>query len=279
MAFYCEYTTVAKLKAYKDTTSTLTASDGLFLDFIRQVSREIEDISNRLFYPRIELHYFDIPRRSYDLNFDHDLLEVTTLTNGDGIVIGPTNYKLYPLNDTPKRKLTLLPIQYAWQYSTNGTPFGAISLNGVWGYHDDYGNAWKDTGATLSAAISTTGATTATTQTGLVFAGDLLKIGTEFFYVSAVTIGSPNDTLTIARGVNGSTAATQLIDAVIYRWDPGTHIDMLTRRAALAYTKLRTNPIGETVTLDGQTFNTPKDVTKYIDATLRGLDLVRTGIG
>lgn len=276
MPTLCEYTTVKKLHDYKDFQSS--ASDVLMLDMIRQASGEIEEICNRRFFPRILTHSFDTPRQSMDLLFDDDLLEVTTLTNGDGQVIPSSDYKLYDLNFTPKRKLTLLPIRYMWQMDNFGTPYGAISLAGVWGYHEDYANAWIDTGATLAAAITTAGQATVTVTTGKLTAGDLLKIDGEYIYASAVALGA-SDTLSMTRGVNGSTAATHLISAPILRWDAGTKIAQLCVRAACAYTKLRANPISETVNVDGITYVTPKDVLKWMDSALRGLGLIRPGIG
>ena len=192
-------------------------------------------------------------------------------------MITSTDYKLYPLNSTPKNKMTLLHTHYVWQPDTNGNPNGAISLNGIWGYHEDYGDAW-DTVTTLSTAITTAGQTTVTVPTGTIAAGDFLKIDSEFIYVKSVAV-STTDTITMDRGVNGSTATTHLISAPVYRWAPMPDVEMLTRRAAVAYTKLRANPIGETINVDGITYSTPKDVNKWIDGQLATLGLIRTGMG
>lgn len=275
MATLCEYTTVTKAKTYSDITAN--ASDGLLLDMIRQASREIEDITNRWFFPRVATQLYDTPR-SMDLLLNNDLLEVTTLTNGDGTVITSADYKLYDLNAWPKRKITLLPIHFIWQRDTFGNPNGAITLLGIFGFHDDYPNAWVDVGSTITAAITTAGQASGTVTPGTLNPGDLVKIDTEFLYISTVTAANP-DTVTWKRGVNGSTAATHLINAPILRWDPGQELEMLCRRAAAAYTKLRANPTSETVTLDGVQFNTPKDVIAWMEKQLRGLGLVRTGLG
>lgn len=276
MPSYCEYTTVAKVKTYKDTS--LNVDDGLILDMIRQASREIENITNRWFYPRVVTETYDTPRMGASLRFTHDLLELTTLTNGDGTVITSADYKLYPLNGYPKNELILLPHQYAWQLDSYGTPYSAIAVAAICGYSEDYADAWVDTLATLSAAITTAGQMTVTVTMGLLNVGDLLKIGSEYIYASGVAVGTA-DTLTMVRGVNGSTAVAHLINVPVYRWDPGAQIEMLVRRAATAYTKLRSNPIGETVNIQGMTFNTPRDVIKFMDTELRGLGLIRVGIG
>jgi hypothetical protein len=285
-----EYTTVAACKDSRDIQATISSvQDDFILREIRRASKDINDICNRHFAPVIDTHYFDTPgganlvsrvyaRYIADLNMDDDLLELTTLTNGDGTVITSTDYKLYPLNSTPKEKLTLLSSKYVWLPATNGVPNGAVSIVGTWGYHREYDEAW-DTVTALAAAITTTTATSTTVPKGLIDAGDLLKIDTEFIYVSAVATGTPNDTLTIVRGVNGSTAAAHLVSAVVYRYSCGGQIEALARSAATAYTLLRSNPMGESVSLDGVNWTTPKDVLKWLGLELASLGLVRIGMG
>jgi hypothetical protein len=277
MATICEYTTVSKVKSYKDTQSTLTATDSLILDMIRQACREVEDITNRWFFPRIQTRTYDTPKMGAKLLFNGDLLELTTLTNGDGIAIPSSDYKLYPLNDWPKRELVLLPKRYSWQMDSYGTPYGAISAVGVFGYQEDYLNAWSPV-TLLSTAITTAGQTTVTVPTGTVSAGDLLQLESEYIYALSVQVGA-TDTIGMVRGVNGSTAAAHIANTVVNRWDCGAEIEMLVRRAATAYTKLRANPTSETVNVDGVQFVTPKDVLKWMDQQLRSLGEIRVGIG
>jgi hypothetical protein len=88
----------------------------------------------------------------------------------------------------------------------------------VWGYHNDYSvRGWLQIG-TLGAAITdtTTLAFTATTGHTLV-SGQIIKIDSELYNVSTV---ATNTITPVKRGDNGSTAATHLINAVIYAWQP-----------------------------------------------------------
>lgn len=271
----CEYTTLAAAKStYTDIVSA--QNDAVILALIRQASREIEDITNRHFYPRIEAHLFDAPTRG-DLILDDDLLEITSLTNGDGTALIPSMYRAYPLNKTPKERITLLSSFTVWLPDPSGNRQGAITLTGVWGCHSDYYSAWETPGAALSAAITTSTATTAATATAIFHAGDLIKIDTEYLYIASLATSGATDTLTLTRGVNGSTAATHAQGTVVYRWNPGADITGVINRAVAAYTKLRANPLAETVSVDGMTFNTPRDVTKYIALAVRALGLSRTG--
>jgi len=273
---YGEYATVSSVRsAYLD--STQSSDDALILKIVRQVSREISEITNRKFYPRIETHYFDTPIGA-DLYLDDDLLEMTALTNGDGNTIAVSEYKLYPLNLTPKEKITLLATSgKIWSTAGDGSDNGAISLAGVWGCHDDYANAWQDTGAVLSAGITGT-ATSFTVGNGLVQAGQMLAIDDEYLYARTAVSGDTSDTITVIRGVNGSTAAAHESAAVVMAWQPGYEIEMLAAQAVAAYYRLRSNPGMETVMIDGAAFSTPKDVHAYMRKRLESLGLLRLGL-
>ncbi len=66
------------------------------------------------------------------LYLNYPLLSLTTLINGDGAVIASSDYRLYPLNETPKYEVRLLASKgHAWTYVTD--PDGAISVTGTWG--------------------------------------------------------------------------------------------------------------------------------------------------
>jgi hypothetical protein len=277
MTYYGEYSTVTTVRnSYLDATGT--SDDSLILEMIRQASRELEDITNRHYVPVIATNYFDAPLISWnkDILLDDDLLELTTLTNGDGSNIPVTEHKLYPLNFYPKQIIKLVKTLVQWQLPSNGDAMAGISVLGVWGYQPHYDQAWTVTSATLSAGI-TDAATSATVTTGKIVSGDLVKIDSEYIYVSAVTTGA-SDTLTIVRGVNGSTAAAHLIAAPLYRWDCGYNVKGLITRAAAGYYKVRGNPMSDAITVDGMNFTTPKDVNIWMQKQAQTLGLVRVGL-
>lgn len=280
MPIYSEYTTVDDLRGV-DRGSIETGQDALYLDLIRSTSKEIDDAAHRRFYPRVETYTYNTPEQTLGPLRIDDLLEITTLTNGDATVITSSKYKLYPLNYYPKREIRLLTSQgTVWQLSTGGDREGAISVLGVWGHHDDYaGNAWLDTKGILTAAIATTSVITFTCTVGTVKEGYILKIDSEYLYPSKVETGSGNDvdTVTCVRGINGSTAATHVNASLIYRWYV-PEIERLCRTATQAYINLNDNPLGNTVNVGGTVFETPKDVNVYIQEKLRRMGLVRMDI-
>jgi len=274
MAIYAEYATLNSVRTlYAGTTAT--AQDTFILDLIRATSRDIDaQAGGRAFYPRIETRYYDVPA-DRQLDLDDDLLALTTLTNGDNNAIASTEYKLYPRNETPAYGVRLNESSAEiWEPDNDGNYESVIDVLGIWGYHHLYSHAWPDTTAILAAAITTTMATSTTCTTGLIYAGDLIKLDSEYLYVSAVATGA-SDTLTLVRGVNGSTAATHVISSIIYRWwNPD--IFQLCAEAVVAKVRLKNSPVGDTVQVGDATFQTPKDVNAFVRKRLEGLGFVRT---
>ena len=300
MPNFGEYTNVSDVRSTY-IKQTGTGDDVLMLDLIREVSRMMDSSAKTVYYPFIQTRNYDIPRFNvspwsnlyaipYDvfpytahvggayqsyLTFDLYLLDLLTLTNGEGTTIASSKYYLYPSNYYPKRGVRLKPTSgTVWLPATTGEWEQVIQVQGVWGYHEDYTNAWVDTAATLSAAITTTSATTFTCTTGKIKAGQLLKIDSEYFYASAVTTGA-SDTITVVRGANGSTAATHLISTAISYWQVDYSIQSLCRMATAAMYRLRDNPVGDTVVYEGRVFQTPKDIQKFIDDRIDALGASR----
>ena len=271
MAIYAEYATINDVLTNYIGDSN-TGQNTLLLSLIRSISRDIDDAAGgRKFFPRVETRYFDTPGDD-QLDFDDDLLAVTTFTNGDASAI--TAYNLRPYNETPYHSLRLKQTSgIAWLPDTDGNWERNLSVLGIWGWHRLYAHAWPDTTATLAAAITTTTATTFTCTTGIVKAGDLLKIDSEFIYASSVSVAG-SDTVTCVRGVNGSTAATHVISSVLYRWWI-PEINQLCVEAVVAKLRLKDNPVGESVRVGDGMFSTPKDINVYIRQRLHGLGVVR----
>lgn len=259
MTYRGEYTTVSAVRSLANANQT--TDDALLLDVIRDVSQQIDDITGRHFYPVSEDRNYDMIPGTHRLVVDDDLLAVTALTNGDGTTIASTDYKLYPLNVTPKFEIQLLTTQTHWQEASTGEPWAALTVGGIWGYHPRYSDAWRNTGTTSASATSAETNIPATTTAN---PGDLLMIGAEYLYYSSASSGS----MVVERGTNGTTSGSMAASATVWRWNVTPDIEMLTRRAVVALYRLRSNPIADTVTIDGVTFATPKDVTAYLRSTL-----------
>lgn len=218
------YATLLELKNYltprglsSSNITTDTNDDSIMSVMLEGISRWIDDQTHRTFYPRIETRLFDYPDDEI-LFLDDDLLSLTTLTNGDSTVITSVQYVLYPKNAYPKQWVKILPsTSLTWQPTDDGDAESAISVLGWWGFHNNYTQrAWSIAG-TLGAAMTDTTKTSLTMTAGhTVVKDEVYKIDNEVINVSNV---STNTVTLVARGDNGSTAATHLNGAAVYKWN------------------------------------------------------------
>ena len=257
------YATLADYKAYVvargQSATTDTTDDGVIQDLLNSASRYIDLKTRRTFYPRVETVLFDLPD-SNDLYIDDDLLEVTTLTNGDSLVIAPTEY----VTQGRKPPYWMLSLRdnstVSWETPTSGNTQQVVSLLGVFGTHDEYTQrAWPQVG-TLGVAMSDTTTLAFTASAGhTITPGNIIKIGSEIMNVLTV---ATNTITPIKRGDNGSTAATHLINSVVYAWQPmeGARMSVL-EIANSSYKKRFGQNTGEsaTVTAAGVVL-TPRDI-------------------
>jgi hypothetical protein len=209
------YCTLAELLAFLPNSSGATTSQ--LESSIEAASRAIEAQSGKAFFPAIVTNVYDVPTRwfSRDLMLNDDLLEVITFTNGDTTTIASTEYNLYPLNGTPKKRIVIKgSSSVTLEPTTAGDTDAALSVYGVWGMHRNYGAAWL-TATTLNGAITLTTATSFTATSGTpLSAGQIIKVDSELMLVTNVS----TNTITVTRGWNGSTAATHLTLSTVYIW-------------------------------------------------------------
>ena len=275
---YGDYATLSDVRSTY-LGSDITRDDALILKMIHQASIDIDQISKRKFYPRLETRLFDTPLKSYDLVLDQELLDLIEVSNGDGVALTISDLKLYPYNAHTHRVIRLLPNVSTWKNSPAGFPDGAISVKGIWCDAADYSTGWLFNYAMTDALTTSSSSFTATS--GLFLAGMLICIDDEFMYVkSVIPPVSPAvlDTVNIIRAVNGTVAAIHDIADVAFYWNPGREIIMLTCAAAAAYYHLKSNPAANSYTLDGVTFQTPQDVADFIRRRLVEINIIRIGI-
>ena len=133
------------LQEYKDyatargqTNATDAIDDAMIEDLIEAASRTIDRMTGQTFYSRTaETRYFDIPDDDRELLFDDPLvsIDVGGFLNGDASVIAATEYKLLPINGTPKYGLRLKEMSTVyWMPDTQRNTEGVIAITGTWGY-------------------------------------------------------------------------------------------------------------------------------------------------
>lgn len=124
------YITLSELKSYLGTGEA--GDDALLTAIITRAHGVIEARTGRKFEAATETRYFnsaDIDGQDLPLYHD-DLLTVTTLTNGDGVVIAGADFRLLPRNATPKWIIRLDEAK-SWNFTDGDSE---ISVAGTWGY-------------------------------------------------------------------------------------------------------------------------------------------------
>ena len=131
------YTSVSKVKSYLGITGS--GDDDLLQTFIDSAAKFIESWTGRKFGVQADT------TRTFDaiddvdasmLWFDEDLCAITSVTNGDSIVVASNEYTTQPRNETPYYALRILTSSgKSWTYTEDHQD--AISIVGRWGYSTD----------------------------------------------------------------------------------------------------------------------------------------------
>jgi len=234
--------------------SSINITDDALLRFLLDAaSAMVTEHTGRHFVPVRETRTFDargdhIDRRRLDL--DADLLAVESITNGDGTAVAGDSYVLKPSNVDPKWRIRLKASSFlAWAYQDDWED--AIMVDGVWGYHEDYAQAWVDTldsvqnaggldASGQALAVSDAEGTDARYRTRFAV-GQVLRIDDEFLEVVEVTAGETNQ-LTVLRGVLGTTATAHDTGAQIASWAPLPDIEQACIGLAAWLYRTRENP-------------------------------------
>lgn len=217
-----DYATLTRLRSAIGLADSDTTDNALLARFIRAASGMMSAHCHRTFHPYVATHSFDYGEDAYAyaLEVHDDLLEVTTLTNGDGVVVTAGQYVLSPRNVYPKWRLELKKSSgVTFTYSSDME--SAITLSGVWGYHEEYPTCWQ-AASTLNGAIVSITATSVPVAAGTAYdLNQYVLCDSEQMKVTAIA----TNTLTVERGVNGTTAATHLTAAALKTFVPMADIE------------------------------------------------------
>lgn len=278
--FEC-YATLAQARVEVKADIVDVSGDAELLRALYFASARVQVETERHFWPRLETVTYDATGfhiGPYRLDTGRDLLEVTTLTNGDDTAISAAVITLAHGNIWPKYRIRLkrsggVTFTYTDDYEE------AISVAGVWGYHSDYTNAWKASGLTVqggglnsSATAVTVSATVAGADsygiTPILSPGNLIKVDSEYMAV----IKADGTSVTVRRGANGTTAASHSASAAISVFYPEQAITRAVLRWA-AYLYARRGEFSQS-TFDGVGVTTfpqdaPAEVQHILDAYRR----------
>ncbi len=220
------YATLDDLRRYVGLAVGQTADDGLLVSLLRAASRLIDSYTGRHFEPerRTRTYTPDHPAR---LDLHADLLALHALTNGE--VIPLLAVQLGPANEAVKSSIDLQEAAFSYQ---------AALVDGTWGFHPNWASAWADSADSVQddPLLAGAGCVTVSDAGALVDGlarfqiGQLLQIESEYLRVLAVDAES--NSLTVERGVNGTSAAEHALGTAILIYGPPDDVRLICLRVA-----------------------------------------------
>lgn len=230
--------TLEDLRGRLQLGETDTGSDDVLLSALEAASNLIEAATLRRYCPRVETLAVSPDRANPQvLLLPDDLLELRAVSDDGGALDLADIDPLPKAGDEPASMLWLAPGKV---FRIHTSPINAIRVSGVWGWHDRWSAAWRDSGDRVSeSALSAHG-----TRIGVAdsagadedgrqprfHVGHLLRIDGEFLRVTAIDRGA--NRLTVLRGVGGTRATAHLRNAKIESYAPAPAIRDLTLRYA-----------------------------------------------
>jgi hypothetical protein len=258
MTLYATLDEVQSVMTASSTAATAAEKNKILSD-LRVISRRIDrEFQSRrpLFAPYSEartLRVNSILVNRYDgtLRLTDPLLALTGVSIATTALVVDTHVEAWPDTTAPIGYLRLINCtDYSWYHDPGCADCGGpltVTITGTWGLHRDYANAWMkvddlqatitDSATTLTVAVAA--GADAYGVTPRLSPGNLIKIDSELLEVTAVS----TNTLTVRRGVNGSTAAAHTgaastAGADIYTWQVEEPIRRaVARQAALMYAR------------------------------------------
>lgn len=239
------YLSLDKLKASLDLASTNTNHDAALRRVLEAVSEQVDAWTERTFRVYLATRYYTA-RYDDRLDLDADLLSVTTLktltTNSSGVrtygdTWATTDYDLLPDNAAVDRRPYTRIVRNPEGAFSFPTDRRGVEITGKWGYWEDL----ETISATLAEDLDAT-ETGVDVSDGTQFdVLDTILIDSEQMYVTSITA----NTLTVVRGVNGTTAATHTLGASIRRYRyPAEVAEAVGIQAARLFNRGRNSPLG-----------------------------------
>lgn len=275
------YCTLADAKSELQAESNV--DDAKIMRFIRQLSRRIDQMfrsRTSVFVPVIESRNVSLSPYSINsvlrtLDLGSPMLSLSGITsNGQALVVG-TTVQSYPSGLTPFMQLQLLGSAYsswyAWGQCNDAWGPQNAAVSGVWGYSTDYADAWLEvdalTGAMTDSALTFTvedvDGENPLAEAPRISAGHVIQIDDE--WMDVVKTSTITNTVTVRRGVNGTTAAAHDADAVVSVFLVEENIRRIARQACLQYAR---QGAFNTITISGmgQEIRFPQDLLEEITA-------------
>lgn len=252
--------------AVQATNGGASINEAKLMGNLRAVSRRVDNVFNvrrPMFLPykatrRFLLDPMRINSALGTFRIDGHLLALTSVDVAGSTV---TDVEGYPNADMPpfgSLQLTDCCSGGWYGYCSSSDRPRRATIDGIWGFHSDYANAWLDVDtlqANINASVTTftgddVGADDVYGQPSRISPGHLVKIDDEYMEVIRVEAGT--NAVTVVRGANGTTEASHTAGAAISRWEVEEPVKRaVARQAGLlyarfgAYTTMELQAMGE----------------------------------
>lgn len=233
--------TLHQLRQRLGLSATDTSDDDRLLAALQAAAAQIEGAAGRRFSPRSATIEHDVnSRHTTELLLDDDLLQLDSITNGDGSSIDTLEVVTLP-ESTMDGPISVLRLTGGQAFVWDESPLRAVSVTGIWGWHDRWTRAWRDSADTVQDNPLSAAATTLTVSDAdgvdsnniapRFQVGHLLRIEDE--YLRVLVVNTSTNVLTVLRGVNGTMAAAHVQTTQIDVFQPALDVEMLCLRWAL----------------------------------------------
>jgi hypothetical protein len=219
-------TTLTRLRLHLGLQAAETTDDPRLIAALISATAQIEAEAGRSFIPRLATLTQTLVHADDLLVLPDDLLELQAISDEAGTI--------------PQNEVERLPAEGVTTMlrRNNDAAFtGDVSMTGFWGWHDRPQDAWLRANDTPTAAVGISDTTfTVTNANGAdawgraprLQVGALLRLDSEYLRITAIS----TNTLTVLRGVNGTTAVAHAASTPIWLYEPPAAIAELTLRCA-----------------------------------------------
>ena len=230
--------TLDDLRRHLNLSATDTDSDQDLLHSLQEASQLIESLTQRRYCPLLQTRTVALnPADPRELILPDDLLELRSISAGARSLDLADIRRLPRDRDAPTSVLQLVK---GASFAVAEGDVNEVSIEGTWGWHDRWTQAWRASGDAVrdnmldeAATVINVNDTAASDLDGFsprFQVGRLLRIDAEYMRLTAVD--GAQHRLTVLRGVQGTAATSHRLGAKIDSYAPALAIRDLTLRYA-----------------------------------------------
>lgn len=180
---------------------------------IAAVSRDIEGMCHRRFYPQAATRYWDWPTGARPWRLwldDSEVISVTALSSG-GVTIAPADFLLEPNRNGPPYNRIEIDLDGPAAFGGGGTHQRDVTVVGLFGYRDD-----ESPGGEVDGTVSSSATTMHVTDSAAVGVGSVLRVGTERLIVTGKSMRDTGQNLAAPVDARQKTVTIPVADGTTY---------------------------------------------------------------